>query len=647
MCGIAGIVHLDGRAVDSDVLQRMTRCLVHRGPDDEGFYVDGPVGFGVRRLSIVDRALGHQPLSGEDGNVWITFNGEIYNHPDLRRQLLARGHRYRTNCDTETIVHAYEEYGERMVEHLRGMFAFGLWDRTRKRLLLYRDRLGIKPLYYARWNDTLLFSSEVKALLEYGLPFAVNEKVLECYLRLGYVPGEQTLFADVFKLLPGHYLALQLPAEHLCIRRYWRPAFEPQKGRSEESYLKEFQWQLEETVANHRLGEVPQGIFLSGGVDSSSLLALTAAQVPDPVLTFSVGYEEEHNTNEFPYARRVAAQYRARHHEYELSGQNFGESLPRLIWHMDEPVADSAAIPLFFISQLAREHITVVHSGEGADEILAGYAIYKKMARISTLQRLAGGGASLLAWGLGLPVWPLRWQRYAELLDEPLAKRYQGVRRFLTEEMLRHMGRNGFPAPSDSQYRRTFFSELYSHAESYPELNQMLAVDLQAWLPDDLLIKADKMTMAASIELRVPFLDHHIVEVAGSLPCHLKLRNGQSKYLLKKLMQDRLPAEILHAPKRGFPVPLNQWLRGNLFDAARGWLLDSPFLQQFFIRQKMEKLLDSHRRSEADLSSEIYGLSCLSIWHSVFTNAACKKPEQENWLHATGPGTSFAPPKGT
>lgn len=621
MCGIAGIFHLDGqRAVEQEVLARMTQTLVHRGPDDEGFFVEGAVGLGVRRLSIVDRARGHQPLAGEDGTTWIAFNGEIYNHPDLRQLLLAQGHSYRTNCDTETVVHAYEEYGEQMVGRLRGMFAFALWDGKNKRLLLYRDRLGIKPLYYCLLPNTLVFASEVKALLEYGVPFGLEEQVLESYMRLGYVPGERTLFRKVYKLLPGHYLVAEIGRPTVEVHRYWSPSLEPSEQLEEARYLEEFHRLLEETVAQHRIGEVPQGIFLSGGVDSSSLLAITAEQVPEPILTFSVGYREDRENSEFPYARRVAKLYSSRHFEYELSLGKFAESLPRLIWHMDEPVADPAAIPLFFIAQLAREHITVVHSGEGADEILAGYSIYKKMQGISGFQQVVGHlGSSMLARSLRLPGVPHQLRRYAEWVDKPLPARYQGVRRVLTAELLRQIARNGFPGPEHSRYRLAVFQDLYNRSQGYAELNQMLSVDLQAWLPDDLLVKADKMTMAASIELRVPFLDHFVVEFAGSLPCMFKLRDGRGKYLLKRLMRKRLPADILKARKRGFPIPLTQWLRGELFPVAQGWLLDSPLLRELFVRQEMEKLLELHRSGRADLNNEIYGLMTLALWYDVFS----------------------------
>jgi asparagine synthase (glutamine-hydrolysing) len=621
MCGICGVFHREGnRAVERATLEAMNRQMIHRGPDDEGFYLDGPVGFGARRLAIVDVAAGHQPLSNEDGNVWIAFNGEIYNHPDLQPQLEARGHKYRTHCDTETVVHAYEEFGERMVEQLRGMFAFALWDAPRKRLLLYRDRLGIKPLYYCRLGETLLFASEVKALLEYGFPFGVNESVLECYLRLGYVPGEATLFRDIWKLLPGHYLVAELGKLDMRVERYWRPRFEPKSERTEQENADEFLRLLEETVAQHRLGERPQGTFLSGGVDSSAIVAINARQVREPVMTFSVGYAEEREVSEFPFARKVAQQYGARHLEFELSLATFAEALPRLMWHMDEPVADMAAIPLYFIAQLAREQITVVHSGEGADEILAGYSIYAKMKRISSLQQRVGAfGSRLLARTLGLPGLPLRVNRYADWLDKPLAERYQGVRRLLTENWMRDLGRNGFPSPDAALYRQRFFRGAYAPYQGQDELNQMLAADQQAWLPDDLLVKADKMTMAASIELRVPFLDHHVVEFAGRLPASLKLHDGQHKYLLKKIMRDLLPPEILDAPKRGFPVPLRQWYRQKLYSAARSWLLDSPLLRERLVLRELERLLETHHCGEADFSAEIHGLSCLSVWHDVFS----------------------------
>ena len=387
-----------------------------------------------------------------------------------------------------------------MVEHFRGMFAFALWDSKQKRLLLYRDRLGIKPLYYARIANTLVFASEAKALLEYGVPFGVDEQLLECYLRLGYVPGERTLFGQIHKLLPGNYLVADKGRATVQVRRYWSPSFAPAEGVQEDVYLEDFDRLLGETAAEHRIGEVPQGIYLSGGVDSSSLLAITASQVRDPVLTFSVGYPEQRDASEFPYARRVAKLYHARHHEYELSGHDFANSLPKLIWHMDQPVADPAAIPLFFLSQLAREHITVVQSGEGADEILGGYSIYQRMLRISQIQRRAGQfNSGIFAGALGLPVIPFKLRRYAELMDKPLSKRYIGVRRVLTNGLLDLMARSGFPTSADSQYRlETFRKSLRAGRGLSSELNQMCFLWIcKLGCPTTCWVKADKMTMAA------------------------------------------------------------------------------------------------------------------------------------------------------
>jgi asparagine synthase (glutamine-hydrolysing) len=623
VCGIAGIVFLDGHPdVESELVVRMTRAMIHRGPDDEGFFRRGPVGFGARRLSIVDVAGGHQPLSNEDGHVWIALNGEIYNHPELRRSLQALGHRYRTNCDTETVVHCYEEHGVEGIDKLRGMFAFSIWDARRRTLVICRDRLGIKPLYWCVYNGALIFASEVKAILAAGVPFEIEEKVLECYLRLGYVPGRSTLFKGIMKLPPAHYLVAELGRREVQTFRYWTPRFTAENDLDEPECLEVFGRLLERTVADHRLGERPQGVFLSGGVDSSSLVAIHAAQLKDPVLTFSVGYTEERETSEFPQARRVAQQYGTRHHEYELSGHDFRDSLPRLVWHMDEPVADPAAIPLFFLSQLAREHITVIHSGEGADEILAGYAIYGRMLKMSEFQKRFGLlAARLVSRGLRLQAVPLRFRRYSEMFNEPLERRYQGVRRVLTSDCLRHLSRNGFPSAEHQAYREELISDLYRQTGHCPELNKMLSLDQQTWLPDDLLVKADKMTMAASIELRVPFLDHQVVELAGRLPISMKLRGSVNKYLLKRLMRDRLPSSILNARKRGFPVPMTQWLRGDLYESAQSWLLDSPLLKRFLARDGLEALLKDHRNGRADLKDEIYGLIVLSIWEQVFSGS--------------------------
>lgn len=618
MCGIAGILYLNGQhTVESSLLRSMTEAIVHRGPDDEGFFMDGPVGLGVRRLSIVDVAGGHQPLSNEDGTVWIAYNGEAYNHAEVRQKLESKGHVFRTRSDTETIVHAYEEYGPEMVNHFRGMFAFAIWDKTKRRLLLYRDRLGIKPLYYCRIGDVLLFGSEIKSLLAAGLQFEVDSELLGCFLRLGYVPGERTLFRNVRKLLPGHMLAATIGDAGFSTREYWNINFAPRE-RSEPELLQELELLLAETIEQHRIGEVPQGTFLSGGVDSSYVVAVTAQQVQEPILTFSIGYPNR--SSELPQARWVANQFHTMHSEYELNEAVFADSLPRLAWHMDEPIADPAAIPLFFIAQHARESITVVQSGEGADEIFAGYGLYQKMQSIAKLRRVLGGPASGLVGGLArtLPM-SKRFKRGAKLLNLPFEQAYRGIRTVFSDDEAAEFLIDD-PAAAGNDYLFEVLSSTHARTAANDDLSRMLAFDLKTWLPDDLLIKADKMTMAASIELRVPFLDHKVVEFAATIPSGYKLKSGQSKYVLKQLLRKYLPPSFVDAPKRGFPVPVSDWLRGTMYSAARSWLLDSTLLGSMMRRDKLDQLLSSHNAKTCDAGSEIYGLMCLAIWYDVFTS---------------------------
>ena len=616
MCGIAGQLRFDKSPVERAALRAMTDVIVHRGPDDEGFFTDGPAGFGARRLSIVDRAGGHQPLSNETGDIWIAFNGEIYNHPELHQRLTSLGHRYRTNCDTETVVHAYEQYGEDMVQHLRGMFGFALWDKGKRKLLVYRDRLGIKPMYYARTRDSLVFGSEVKSLLQAGVPFAVEERVMESFLRRGYVSGDLTMFKDVFKLLPGSYLAADADTGAIQTKKYWEPRFNNQRTLSDEEYEKAFLSLFEETLNQHRLGEVPQGTFLSGGVDSSSVVAVSASQVAEQLKTFSIGYADDAGLNELPAAKEMAERYHTDHHEFLLSGDSFATALTDLVWNMDEPVADPAAIPLFFLSKLAREQITVVHSGEGADEALAGYGIYKKMLTIGRGQRFLGRGLPSGLAKSGLVGG--KAQKYLEWGSKPLEERYRGVRSVMTEQQVVRL----LKGASQDDYGNSVWSSLFSKTSGYSDLDRMLFVDLQTWLPDDLLIKADRMTMAASIELRVPFLDHKMLEFCANLPDDLKLRKNTNKYLLKKVMRGRVPDSILDGAKKGFSIPIGHWLKTSLFDTARGWILGSAFLKERLDRAAMEALLQSHKNGDTNEEGPLFALICLSLWHDVFHGAA-------------------------
>ncbi|MBI4465239.1 MAG: asparagine synthase (glutamine-hydrolyzing), partial [Acidobacteria bacterium] len=444
MCGICGIVNFDpSLPVDKKLLERMTGVLAHRGPDDQGFFVEANVGLGHRRLSIIDLGGGRQPIFNEDRSAVIVFNGEIYNYADLTAELVKRGHSFRTRSDTETILHSYDELGDRCVDWLRGMFAFAVWDRRQRRLLLARDRLGVKPLYFYRGETFFAFASEIKALLEVpSVPRQLDMEALDIYLSLRYVPGPRTMFKNIYKLQPGHLLVLD--QNRIRIHKYWDIPSGPPQQRSIQEVLPEFQQLLEESVRLRLVAEVPLGVFLSGGLDSSAILAVMSKVIGgERIKTFSVGYvaedAEEEKSNEFEYARMAARKFGAEHHEFRVSATDFRDAIPDLVWHLDEPLADPSCIPLYFISKLARKHITVVLSGEGADEILAGYYIYRKMLMLENLRRSVGPLGTWLA-SAAATLYPREsGSYYLRMAGLPLEKRYRGVSRAFLPEAKRHL----------------------------------------------------------------------------------------------------------------------------------------------------------------------------------------------------------------
>src|SRR3989441_550769 len=566
MCGIVGILNFDAReVVDEARLVRMRDSLRHRGPDGQGCLIDGPVGLGHRRLAIVDVMGGQQPMANEDGTVFVVCNGEIYNHPDLRPALEARGHRYRTRSDSETILHLYEEEGERCVESLRGMFAFALWDRRRRRLLLARDRLGIKPLYYARIGQELLFASEIKAILAAGpLRPSLNEAVLPEFLATRFVSGEETFFRGVRKLLPGRTLSWSLD-EGLRQRRYWRLPVAHERSRTGlREHASELRGRLEKAVQSHLMSDVPLGLFLSGGIDSSGLLALMARRLQKPVRTFSVGFSEP-EANELACARLAARAAGSEHREVVVSGTQFFEALPRLVWHEDEPIAFPSSVPLYFVSRLAAEHVKVVLTGEGADELFLGYNRYRVTAWNDRLGRAYFGlvpgtlrqQVSALAKGLPKPV-----RRYAErtflaLSPGPRGLFYENFAVFpdiLQQHLLTDTALRGARDPYAEGLR------CYEEA-SGGTLERMSHADIHTYLVE-LLMKQDQMSMAASIESRVPFLDHEFVEHVVAIPGHFKLRGWQTKAVLRAGLRNLVPPPILARRKMGFPVPVGRWFRG-------------------------------------------------------------------------------------
>jgi len=618
MCGICGVVRFDPpEAVQERTLRDMRDAMTHRGPDDEGLFIEGNVGFGHRRLSIIDLSGGHQPMSNADGTLWVTYNGEIYNFPELRALLESRGYAFRTKSDTEVILHAYAEFGERCVDRFRGMFAFALWDQARRQLLLARDRLGIKPLYYAVSDGAFLFASEIKALLQWPrIRREVDPMSLGVYLRLRYVPGPRTMFRGISKLQPGHILLLR--DGKVSEQRYWDvPLDGPIPPADPEG---EFRARLRESVRLRLISDVPLGVFLSGGIDSTTVVAMMAPMMAEPVETFSVGYPDGgpgSEVTEFAFARMAADRFRTHHRELELDPAMFWRSLPGIVWHFDEPVADPAAVPLYFLSKYAKQFVTVVLSGEGADELLAGYSVYQKMLALNRLRRIPGAAS---AAGLARRAAGRKLRRYLDAMRKPLRQRYRGVSALFAEG---EPERLLVPDLQGAAHWDNVGEEHFDRAAGLDPLSQMLYFDLKVWLPDDLLVKADKMSMAGSIELRVPFLDHKLTEWAWRLPSQLKLSAGAGKQLLRRSVEGLIPGPILKRSKLGFPVPIQSWFRGELGRAARRFLLDgnSP-CARFFEPRHIDALISAHERGGEDFSGEIYALVVFALWHRLFIEAS-------------------------
>jgi asparagine synthase (glutamine-hydrolysing) len=611
MCGICGVINFDPQeTVPEEILVAMRDAMRHRGPDDAGIHRQGQAGLAHRRLSIVDLAGGHQPMAYGDAAYWVTYNGEIYNFRQLRAELEAEGYPFATNCDTEVVLAAYAARSERCVERFRGMFAFGLWDVRRRRLLLARDRFGIKPLYYAITPRSLVFASEIKALLIHpDVPREVDSSALRQYFRMRYVPGPQTMFRTVRKLQPGHILIWEDGAVEE--RSYWDL---PELGtRTTDGTAQDLRERLRESIRLRLMSDVPLGVFLSGGLDSSTVVALMAELVDEPIQTFSIGYPQGAPENEFEFARMVAERYQTRHRELVLDPGKFWDALPEVIHHFDEPVADPAAVPLYFLSKYAKQFVTVVLSGEGADELLGGYSIYRRMLAVERFRKLPGSTAvgALLRLALGRKA-----ARYLEGVQKPLWQRYRGVSSVFTDSE-----RTALLAPATcgqpiDEASRALGTAPSDHRDA---LLQMLYFDLKVWLPDDLLVKADKMSMAAGVELRVPFLDHELAEWTWRLPSNRKLHNGVGKQLLREAVRDLLPPTLISRPKFGFPVPIQKWFRTELFRRAREFFEDAggPLAPYLDLRE-VHRLIEIHGRAEQDLSDEIFTLLVFGLWHRSF-----------------------------
>jgi len=632
MCGICGIVDLRGRRVPEQNLRAMSNVLRHRGPDDQGSLISGAAALGFRRLSIVDVAGGQQPMSNEDGTVWIVFNGEIYNSPELRPMLEQRGHRYATHSDTETIVHLYEEYGDHCVDYMRGMFAFAIWDTRRKRLFCARDRVGIKPFYYAIAGDRFAFASEIKALIELpGFKPELNRRALPEFFAFGYISSEETLFDDVRKLLPGHHLVIDLERGDTepRITQYWDlDVSAPEYPLSEADYIAQFRDLFSEAVRIHLRSDVPLGVFLSGGLDSSSIAAEMAALRKDSIQTFSVGYAED-QYNELPYARQVAEHIRAEHNEVILGPEDFFASLPQVIWHEDEPVVWPSSIALFHVSRLAKEKVKVVLTGEGADEVLAGYLKYRvtlwnlrngPLYRKFVPQPIRQLAKNALDSGL-VPDWVLRKLRHSFLYYP------HTFEKIYFDNFYSVFPQDQQPQLLSSQLMNELY-EVDAYANSmrfFPArgsngnlLNRLLYLDIKTYLVE-LLMKQDQMSMAASIESRVPFLDHKLVEFASRIPARHKIRSFSGKYLLRRVMANRLPVEVLRRNKKGFPTPIRPWLRNQLFGKLSAILTDGRMAERGLIQPAyVQRLLNAHRGGDSGATEGCWRLLNFELWSRIF-----------------------------
>lgn len=626
MCGIYGILALDGtRRHDPAVLARMGNAIVHRGPDDSGAYADGGLLLGMRRLSIIDVAGGHQPIASEDGQVVAVCNGEIYNFRELRRELEEAGHRFATRSDSEVAVHAYEQYGDAFLNRLDGMFGLALWDRRRRRLIVARDAIGIKPVYYRLDGRELMFASEAKALLAVpGVPTRLDGAALAQYLSVGYVCAPNAIFEGMGKLEPGTALI----AEDGQVRkhRYYRLPSSIDSSRTEQQWVDAVRAGIERSVRDQMVSDVPIGAFLSGGVDSSAVVAFMSRHSSRPVKTYSIGFHGSSGAqlyNELPYARQVAEQFGTDHHEIVVQ-PDVAMLLPELIWHMDEPISDAAFITTYLVSRFARQDVTVILSGVGGDELFGGYKRYLDEHYRSLYRRIPGFIRSgVIAPLAGL----LPSDRHSRVLNQmrlakaflqadrlPFDERYRAYMQVFDADERAALLRGVTPSDFDDCTARGF-----ADAQTGDALRQLMDVDFATQLPDDLLLLTDKMSMAVSLECRVPLLDQRLVELAATMPGHLKVRGGELKHLMKRSLEGVLPDSILHREKRGFGAPMGAWLRAELAPMMRDVLSRESVTRRGLLDpDAVERTIREHEQQRADRTDHLLALINLEIWCRLY-----------------------------
>lgn len=624
MCGICGItlpINLT-KTIDPALLGRMSQLLIHRGPDDQGVYLDPDRknGLGFRRLSIIDLSTGSQPLANEDKTLWVVFNGEIYNFQELRRELEALGHVFHTNSDTETLLHGYEQYGTSLVDYLRGMFAFAIWDANHRRLFMARDRLGKKPLYYVFTESGFFFASELKALTKSNLVSKeIDPQALQLYLTYGYIPAPWSILKQVKKLPPAHVLTLDVAQWQVSIHKYWEPVYAPKLELSPEEVERNFTERLREAVRLRMISDVPLGALLSGGIDSSLVVALMAEQSNQPVRTFTIGFEDS-GFDERPYARQVAERYRTQHHTYVVR-ENAVELLPRIAWFLDEPMADSSALPSYYVAQMARQEVTVVLNGDGGDENFGGYWHHGAVLDALRFARLPHALRNGLIRPAADAAYALThhsfFQRLYSLTEQSTWKTWALHERRM--ELFRPEMRVELLLPHEEFKKVKYFSDLYHGTEKMNITDRILHADLLGVLPGQLLVKMDRMTMAHSLEARSPFLDQEVVEFAARLPVEYKINRGEKKILLRAIAKKYLPPAVIERRKMGFAAPLEKWFRQGLGQQALA-LLGEPNakIYSYLAFNSVQPILHSSISGDSASAARIWSLMILEFWLQEF-----------------------------
>ncbi|WP_147532688.1 asparagine synthase (glutamine-hydrolyzing) [Bacillus marasmi] len=612
MCGFIGCVHEKTQEYRDDqkqLFQNMNNIITHRGPDDDGYFYDEHIQFGFRRLSIIDIECGHQPLTYENERYWIIFNGEVYNYVELREELIKAGLEFATHSDTEVIIALYSHLKEKAVERLRGMFAFVIWDKQEQTLYGARDPFGIKPFFYHETKEQTYFASEKKSILLALEKETLNHESIQQYLTYQFVPEPYTMTEGIYKLEPGHYFTKKI-GEPMKISRYWRAAFKP-VHKSEADFVKEIRDVMYDSVKIHMRSDVPVGSFLSGGIDSS-IIASIAKEFHPGIKTFSVGFE--HNGfSEIDVAKETAEKLGVENISYIITPEEYINELPKIMWHTDDPLADPACVPLYFVAREARKHVTVVLSGEGADELFGGYNIYREPQDLEVFNKIPAIGKSLLKGIAHIMPEGMKGKSFIERGITPMEERYIGNAKMFTEEEKRQI----LHVFNDSVDYRDITKPLYQESRGYDPVDQMQFIDIHTWMRGDILLKADKMTMAHSLELRVPFLDKAVFDVASKIPTSLKTANGTTKYILRKAVEGVVPDHVLTRKKLGFPVPIRHWLKAEMNDWAKKTIKESN-TDHIINKSYVLNLLEDHCQGKADNSRKIWTVLMFMVWHDVY-----------------------------